>query len=61
MYGARTTLIVAIGSRVVALVTGAILGLLCGYYTPMEKVLMRILKHPEVLDNPPEKVFEDVE
>ena len=43
MYGARTTLIVAIGSRVVALVTGAILGLLCGYYTPVEKVLMRIL------------------
>ena len=33
-----------------------------GFYMASSfKVLMRILKHPEVLDNPPDQVFEDVE
>ena len=31
------------------------------YMASAFKVLMRILKHPEILDNPPEQVFEDVE
>ena len=31
------------------------------YMASAFKYLMRILKHPEMLDNPPEQVFEDVE
>lgn len=42
-YGAQTTLIVAIGSQLVSTVVGTILGLLCGYYSKVEKYLMRFL------------------
>ena len=42
-YGAGTTLIVAIGSQLLATSVGTILGLLCGYYTKLEKYLMRFL------------------
>lgn len=42
-YGSRSTLIVAFGAQLVAMVGGTLLGLLCGYYTKMEKFLMRIL------------------
>lgn len=43
IYGAQTTLIVAFGSRILTIVLGTILGLICGYYKTAEKVLMRIL------------------
>ena len=43
IYGSRSTLIVAIGTQLTITVIGTILGLLCGYYKQVEKVLMRIL------------------
>ena len=42
-HGAQTTLIVALGAQLVSSVIGAVLGLLCGYYSKVEKYLMRIL------------------
>lgn len=42
-YGAGTTIMVAIGAQLLATAVGTILGLLCGYYSKMEKYLMRIL------------------
>lgn len=44
LYGSRTTLIVVIGAQLVSTVGGAVLGLLCGYYPRLEKILMRILE-----------------
>lgn len=44
LYGSRTTLIVVIGSQLLTTVAGAVLGLICGYYSKVEKVLMRILE-----------------
>ena len=43
IYGSRTTLIVAIGSQVILTVFGTLLGLLCGYYSKVEKYVMRFL------------------
>lgn len=43
LYGSRTTLIVALGVQVLVTVAGTVLGLLCGYYSKVEKFLMRIL------------------
>lgn len=43
VYGSRSTLIVAIGAQVVVTVFGALLGLLCGYYSKLEKYVMRVL------------------
>lgn len=43
LYGSRTTLLVSIGSEVFLIVTGTILGLICGYYKKVEKILMRIM------------------
>lgn len=43
LYGSRTTLIVALGVQTVVTVVGTFLGLLCGYYTKVEKFLMRFL------------------
>ncbi|MEA4912546.1 MAG: ABC transporter permease [Oscillospiraceae bacterium] len=43
LYGSRSTLLVAIGAQLLTTVVGTVLGLLCGYYTKVEKVLMRIL------------------
>lgn len=42
-YGASTTIIVAVGAQLLATSVGTVLGLLCGYYTRLEKYLMRIL------------------
>jgi ABC-type dipeptide/oligopeptide/nickel transport system permease subunit len=44
LYGSRTTLLVVIGAQIVSVVGGTVLGLLCGYYRKVEKVLMRILE-----------------
>ena len=43
VYGSRTTLIVAVGAQLMIVVCGTILGLLCGYYSKAEKILMRFL------------------
>ena len=43
IYGSRTTLIVALGVQLLVTVVGTVLGLLCGYYSKVEKFLMRIL------------------
>lgn len=43
LYGSRSTLIVAIGAEIVGTILGALLGLLCGYYSKVEKYLMRFL------------------
>lgn len=43
LYGSRSTLLVAIGAEVLGTIMGAVLGLLCGYYTKVEKILMRFL------------------
>jgi peptide/nickel transport system permease protein len=37
-------LIVVLGAQLVSTVGGAVLGLLCGYYPKMEKIVMRILE-----------------
>lgn len=44
IYGGRTTLLVSVGAQVVLVVLGTVLGLLCGYYTKVEKYLMRFLE-----------------
>lgn len=43
LYGSRATLLVAVGSQILTVVSGAVLGLLCGYYSKVEKILMRFL------------------
>ena len=43
LYGSRSTLVVSIGAEVLGTIMGAVLGLICGYYTKAEKILMRFL------------------
>lgn len=43
LFGSRSTLIVALGSQLLTIAAGTVLGLLCGYYNKVEKVLMRFL------------------
>ena len=43
LFGSRTTLIVSLGSQCLLMVSGTILGLLCGYYNKIEKYLMRFM------------------
>lgn len=43
LFGSRTTLLVSLGSQVILIVAGTILGLLCGYYGKIEKYVMRFL------------------
>lgn len=43
IFGSRTTLIVALCAEILQVVSGMLLGLLCGYYNKVEKYLMRIL------------------
>ncbi len=43
IYGSRTTLIVSIGSQLILVIMGTILGLLCGYYNKVEKYIMRFM------------------
>ncbi len=51
LYGSRTTLLVSIGSQVLMIIVGTILGLLCGYYNKVEKFLMRILDAASTIPN----------
>ena len=43
LFGSRTTLIVSICAQLVLVISGTILGLLCGYYNRVEKYLMRFM------------------
>ena len=43
IFGSRNTLIVSLGAQLIMTVSGTLLGLLCGYYTKVEKYLMRVL------------------
>ena len=43
IFGSRNTLIISIGAQLILMISGTILGLLCGYYTKIEKYLMRFL------------------
>ncbi len=43
LFGSRTTLIVSICAQLLLVISGTILGLLCGYYSRVEKYLMRFL------------------
>ena len=50
-YGSQTTLLVAVGAQFVAVAAGTVLGLICGYYTKAEKILMRILEAMNQIPN----------
>ncbi|MCQ2566450.1 MAG: ABC transporter permease [Clostridia bacterium] len=44
VYGSRSTLIISITVNALAIIIGACLGLLCGYYKNVDAILMRILE-----------------
>lgn len=50
-YGARTTLIVAIGAVAFQVIVGAIAGVAIGYYYKLEMVLMRLLEAYGMIPN----------
>lgn len=50
-YGARTTLIVAIGSVAFQVVVGAIAGVAIGYYYKLEMILLRLLEAYGMIPN----------
>ena len=50
-YGARNTLIVAIGTVAFQVIVGAITGVACGYYYKLEMVLMRLLEAYGMIPN----------
>lgn len=44
VYGTRITLLVALGVQLSAVVIGAILGLICGYFKYLDSIIMRIME-----------------
>jgi len=44
LHGGKPTLLVAVGAQTILIVLGTVLGLLCGYYNKVERVVMRILE-----------------
>ena len=44
VYGARASLLIAFISQIATMAVGAILGLICGFYTKIDMVIMRILE-----------------
>lgn len=50
-YGAKNTLIVAIGTVAFQIVVGAMVGVACGYYYKLEMVLMRLLEAYGMIPN----------
>jgi ABC-type dipeptide/oligopeptide/nickel transport system permease subunit len=44
LHGGRPTLLVALGAQSMLIVMGTVVGLLCGYYNKVERVVMRILE-----------------
>ena len=51
IFGSRNTLIVSLGAQAILMVSGTLLGLLCGYYTKVEKYLMRVLDAMATIPN----------
>lgn len=51
LYGSQTNLLIALGTQIVVTVVGTVLGLLCGYYSKVEKYLMRILEGFALIPN----------
>lgn len=51
IFGSRNTLLVSLGAQVILTVSGTLLGLLCGYYTKVEKYLMRVLDAMATIPN----------
>ena len=51
LFGSRNTLIISLGAQVLLTVSGTLLGLLCGYYTKVEKYLMRVLDAMATIPN----------
>lgn len=51
IFGSRNTLIISLGAQVILTVSGTLLGLLCGYYTKVEKYLMRVLDAMSTIPN----------
>ena len=43
-YGARITLVVALGVQVLVVIVGSVCGLLCGYYKIVDSILMRVME-----------------
>lgn len=44
LHGGKPTLLVAVGAQTILIVLGTVLGLLCGYYNKVERVVMRVLE-----------------
>ncbi|MBQ7248187.1 MAG: ABC transporter permease [Lachnospiraceae bacterium] len=44
VYGARASLLIAFVSQIITMAVGAMLGLICGFYPKVDKVVMRILE-----------------
>ena len=44
LHGGKPTLLIAVGAQTILIVLGTVLGLLCGYYNKVERVVMRILE-----------------
>ena len=51
IFGSRNTLLISLGAQVILTVAGTLLGLLCGYYTKVEKYLMRVLDAMATIPN----------
>lgn len=51
IFGSRNTLLVSLGAQAILTVSGTLLGLLCGYYTKVEKYLMRVLDAMATIPN----------
>ena len=43
VYGARASLLIAFVAQIATMVVGAILGLICGFYSKLDMIIMRIL------------------
>ena len=44
LHGGRPTLIVALGAQAVLVTLGTVIGLICGYFSKVERIVMRILE-----------------
>lgn len=44
VYGARTSILLALAIQLAHVITGTTLGLICGYYPKVDKIVMRVLE-----------------
>ncbi len=44
VHGGKPTLLVAVGAQCILVVIGTVVGLICGYYNKVERIVMRILE-----------------